>query len=86
VWLLYGVDSKIFSVLTGTTGGTHPAPLWTRGGDTGVPRTTGGDTLPCPGQQALSLRANQDSAESIKSSLPHHCWKKYFKKVDTTNH
>jgi len=67
---------KICYELTQTTGGMHSLLPW----------TTDGDTQRCPGQGALSLCANPNEAESIKSALPPHCVKKCFKKVDTTNH
>jgi len=70
------IVSKIFLTVTWTTGGKHYLLPW----------TTGGDTLCRPRQQGRSLCANPDVGESIKSSLPPHCMKKYFKKVHTTNH
>jgi len=49
-------------------------------------RTMGGHAWHCPGRRVHSLGADLDGAESIKSSLPPPFLKKYFEKVDTTNH
>jgi len=87
VWLLYEVwFKKIFGVTLDNRWRTLRATSdnWWR--LSAPPQTTGGDTPRRPGQQARSLRADPDGAESRKSSLPPHCMKKYFQKVDTTNH
>jgi len=62
------IDSKIFLASTRITGDKHSE----------LPRTMGGDAPRCPGEQARSIHAHPDGAESINSSLPPHCMKKYF--------